>query len=66
VCQEGEFGACFTLNVSLVHSPKLTVIANDEHQPGVGFPLGDNIRFGSLEFIVDHVASLSFSGKGND
>jgi hypothetical protein len=40
------------MNVSMVHSLKLAIVANDEHQACDGFTLGETIRFGSLEFIA--------------
>jgi hypothetical protein len=53
---EGEFVACFPLNVLMVHSPKLIIVANGEHQTSGGLTLGESIRFGSLEFITTLVA----------
>jgi hypothetical protein len=44
-----------------------TVIVTDgDHQTGVGFALGKIVRFGSLEFNVNHFGSLSLSPEGND
>jgi hypothetical protein len=64
--QEGRFVACFHLNVSLVHSPKLTLVANDNNLIGVGFALAKSIYFGSFEFTADHFGNLSPSLEGND
>jgi hypothetical protein len=65
-CQEGEFVACFPLYVSMVHSPKLVITANEGHQIDSGFTLGETIRIGSLEFIDDRFGSWSLSAEGND
>jgi hypothetical protein len=60
-------GICSVLSLSIlmVHSPKLIVIADDKHQIGVSFALGETVNFRSLEFIVDHFSSLRLSDKGN-
>jgi hypothetical protein len=50
----------------MIHSPKLIVVANGEHQTGVGFTLGETIRFEGLEFIADRFSSLSLSPEGKD
>jgi hypothetical protein len=39
---------CFPLNVSMVHSPKLTIITNGKHQTCVSLTLGEIICFSSL------------------
>jgi hypothetical protein len=57
---------CFPLNVLMVHSLKLAVIANGECQTGIRFAIGETIRFGSLQFIADRSSSLSLSPEGND
>jgi hypothetical protein len=49
----------------MVHSPKLTIIANDKHNTCISFTLGKIVHFGSLEFITDHFSSLSLSDEGN-
>jgi hypothetical protein len=64
--QEGGFVACFPLNVSMVHSPKPTIVTNSSHLISIGFVLGETIHFRSLEFIADHFCNLSLSPKGND
>jgi hypothetical protein len=56
---------CFPLNISMVHSPKLTVIADGKHQIGGSFTVGETISFGRLEFIIDRFSSLSHSDEGN-
>jgi hypothetical protein len=38
------------LNISMVHSPKLTVIIDGKHQTSFSFTLGEIVCFGSLEF----------------
>jgi hypothetical protein len=43
VCQEGEFSACFPLNVSMVYSPKLTFINNGNKLTNVRLALGETI-----------------------
>jgi hypothetical protein len=60
------FIACFPLNVLMAHSPKPIIIANGNTLTGVGFTLGETIRFGSLEFIADHFGVLSRSSEVND
>jgi hypothetical protein len=57
---------CFPLNVSILHSSTLVVIADGEHLTCGSFSLGKTVRLGSLEFIVDCFNSLSLSPKGND
>jgi hypothetical protein len=47
-------------------SPKLTIVANGEHQTGDGFALAETIRFGRLEFITVCFGDMSLSPKGND
>jgi hypothetical protein len=60
-CHEGGFATCYPLNVSIVHSPKLTIIADSNCKTDIGFVLGETIRFRSLEFIADCYSSLSLS-----
>jgi hypothetical protein len=43
VCQEGEFAACFPLNVSMVYSPKLTFVNNGNKLTNVRLALGETI-----------------------
>jgi hypothetical protein len=64
--QEGGFIACFPLNVLMVHSLRLTIITDDNHQADVGFTLGETSHFGSLKFIADRFCNLSLSPEGND
>jgi hypothetical protein len=54
--------------VPMVPSSALTVATDDEHLWCGGFPLGETIHFGSLEFITDHFGGLSLSplGDGSD
>jgi hypothetical protein len=49
----------------MVHSPKLDVINNDKHLIGISFTNGETIRFGSLDFIVNHFSCLSLFDEGN-
>jgi hypothetical protein len=53
------------LNVSMVHSPKLTIIADGKHQIGGSFTLGEIVCFRSLEIIADCFGSLSLSNEEN-
>jgi hypothetical protein len=50
----------------MVHSPKLTRIANGNNLIGVGFALGETIYFGNLEFTANHFGNLSPSPEAND
>jgi hypothetical protein len=56
----------FSLNVSMVPSPKPIIVVDGNTLTGVGFALGETIRFGSLEFIADRFGDLSLSPEGND
>jgi hypothetical protein len=60
------FTVRFSLNVSMVYSPKLTYVANGNNPTGVGLAPGETIWFGSLEFTTDHFGNLSHSSKRND
>jgi hypothetical protein len=44
---------CFPLIISMVRSSTLVVTTDGEHLGCGGFSLGESVRFGSLEFIVD-------------
>jgi hypothetical protein len=55
-----------TPTVSIVHSPKLVITADDKHVIGVSFTLGETIHFWSLEFIIDRFSSLGHSAEGHD
>jgi hypothetical protein len=50
----------------MVHSLRLTIVTDDNHQVGIGFTLGETRHFGSLEFIADHFSNLSLSPEWND
>jgi hypothetical protein len=50
----------------MVHSSKLIIVVNGNHQNDVGFALGETICFGSLELNIDRFGSLSLSHEGND
>jgi hypothetical protein len=50
----------------MVHSPKLTFVANMNNLTGVGFAPTEAICFGSLEFTADCFGNPSLSPKGND
>jgi hypothetical protein len=64
--QEEGFIVCFPLNILMIHSPKPTIIANNNNLTGIGFAWGETIRFGSLEFIANRFGNLSISPEGND
>jgi hypothetical protein len=66
VHQEGGFVAFFPLNVSMVHSLKLIIVANGNNLTSVGFALGKTICFRSLEFTTNHFGDLNLSHEGND
>jgi hypothetical protein len=66
VCKVGRFVACFPLNVLMVHSSKLTFVANGNDLTDNGFTPGETICFGSLEFTIDRCENLSLSPDGND
>jgi hypothetical protein len=50
----------------MVLSSKPIIVANGNNLTSVGFTMGETIRFGSLEFIVDNFGDLSLSAEGND
>jgi hypothetical protein len=50
----------------MVHSLRLVVITDINYQNGVGFALGETIRFGSMVFIINHFNNLSLSPGGID
>jgi hypothetical protein len=55
----------FPLDVLMVHSLALVVATDGELVTCSGFPLGEAIFFGSLEFIINRFADLSLSPKGS-
>jgi hypothetical protein len=65
-CQEGASVAIFPLNISMVHSSKLTFIVNGNNLTDVGFTPGETIYFGSLKFTANCFSNLSLSPEGND
>jgi hypothetical protein len=46
--QEGEFAACFSVIVMMVHLPKPTVGTDDSNMFHVELAYGESIRFGNL------------------
>jgi hypothetical protein len=61
----GGFVACFPLNISMVYSPKPTIITDGNNLIHVKFARGETISFGGMEFITDRFDNLSFSPEGN-
>jgi hypothetical protein len=51
------------LTFSMVPSPKVLFIANDNNPIGVGLELGSTIHFGGLKFIADHFGHPSLSPR---
>jgi hypothetical protein len=62
----GIYGVLFLDDVSMVPSPKLSFITNNDNLTSVGLAPGSSIHFGNLEFVTDHVGRLSLSPLGRD
>jgi hypothetical protein len=56
----------FPVDVLMVYSPKLFIVANDNNLTAIGLALGKTIYFGSLEFITDHFSRMSLSPREAD
>jgi hypothetical protein len=55
----------FPLDIPMIPSSALAVVAGDERLLSSGFSLGETICFGSLEVIADHFGGLSLSPTGD-
>jgi hypothetical protein len=54
-------------NILMVHSPKLTIIADSKHQTGSSFTLGKTARFGSMSlFDEGNVSVAVFVGMAHN
>jgi hypothetical protein len=63
--RKGDLQRAFPLDVPMVPSSMLIVIAGDERLSCGGFSLDETIRFRSLEFIADCFGGLSLSPMGD-
>jgi hypothetical protein len=61
--RKGDLQHAFPLDILMVTSPKLSFHGNRNNLTSIGFPPGETIHFGSLEFTADHVGRLSLSPK---
>jgi hypothetical protein len=66
--RKGDLQRAFPLDVLMVPTSALTIVANGERLSCDVFSLSKTIRFGSLEFITDCFGGLSLScmGDGSD
>jgi hypothetical protein len=55
---------CLPQAIAIVSSSVFIPITEGERSLGDGFPPGETIRFGSLEFIADQFSGLSLSPLG--
>jgi hypothetical protein len=61
--RKGGLQCTFPLDVLMVHSSALTIFDDGEHLMCCGFSLGETVRIGILEFIIDClVVSVSLLG----
>jgi hypothetical protein len=56
---------CFPPDIPMVHSSTLVVATDRERLTCGGFFLGETVRFGSPEFIVDYFGGLASPPGGN-
>jgi hypothetical protein len=64
--RKGDLQSTFPLDVPMVTSPKLSFIANTNNPTGDGLAPSKTIRFGSLEFTIDHLGHVSLSPEERD
>jgi hypothetical protein len=62
---KGDLHRAFPLDILMVPSSVLAIAANSECLSCSGFSLGETIRFGSLEFIINRFGGLSLSPMGD-
>jgi hypothetical protein len=56
----------FPLDVQMVHSSTITILADSERFACGGFSLGETVHLGSFEFIANYFGSLSLSPRRGD
>jgi hypothetical protein len=59
--RKGDLQRAFPLDVLMVPSCALAVIADGEHLTCGGFSLGETIHLGNFEFIADYFSGTSLS-----
>jgi hypothetical protein len=61
--RKGDSQRAFSLDVSMVPSSVITVVADGERLTCSGFSLDDTVCLGNFEFITDYVDGLSLSPR---
>jgi hypothetical protein len=64
--KKGDLHRAFPLDVLIVPSFVITVVADGERLTCGGFSIGEIDRFGNFEFIADYFDSLSLSSRRGD
>jgi hypothetical protein len=64
--RKGDLQLAFSQNVLMVPLSVITVVANDERLTCDGFSLGETVRLGNFEFIVNYFSGLSLSPRRGD
>jgi hypothetical protein len=64
--ERGNLQHAFPLDVLMVLSSAITIVANGERLTCNGFSLGETVHLGNFEIIADYFGSLSFSPRRGD
>jgi hypothetical protein len=64
--RKGDLQRAFPLNILMVPSSSIVIVANGECLVCSGFSLCETVRFGSFEFITDYFDGLSLFPKRGD